>query len=211
MPIRLVIFDVDGVIKVEHDPYTLLHRHFGTEEAGARYLADFMAERITYDEFAQLDAGEWQGRSLAETKDVLRANPYVPGAHLMALDLHNRKIPFILLSSGFDLHVEDVAFDLNASHYLCNDLHHDGEHLSGSMTVRVPWGGKAPIVREILEQRDIEPDQCMAVGDSTADIPAFQQVGYAVAVRPHKPEVSQAAQLTLPDLTGIIPFIDSID
>lgn len=209
MAIQFVILDVDGVVKEAHDPYTLLHRHFGTAAAGARYLEAFLAGQISYDQFAQLDAGEWRGRTVAETRQVLRANPYVVGAHELAAGLKQRRIPFVLLSSGFDLHVEDVAADLGADDFLCNDLDHDGERLLGSMTVRVPWGGKGPIVRDLLERWGVAPAACLSVGDSTADIPAFRSSGHAVAVRPRHPDVSRAAHLTLPDLSGLLEFVDS--
>lgn len=209
MAIEFVILDVDGVVKEAHDPYTLLHRHFGTEEAGERYLEAFLAGRISYDQFAQLDAREWRGRTVAETKQLLRANPYVAGAHEMAAGLKGRRIPFVLLSSGFDLHVEDVAADLKADGFLCNDLDHDGERLLGSMTVRVPWGGKGPIVHDLIDQWGVDPASCLSVGDSVADIPAFHASGHAIAVRPRHPEVAQAAHLTLPDLTGLLDFVDS--
>ena len=210
MPIRLAILDVDGVIKESPDPYTFLHRHFGTKEAGARHLSDFLAGRISYHQFAQLDAGAWQGRSVDEVKTVLRTNPYVSGAQELAQGLKTRGIPTLLLSSGFDLHVEDVASDMDANEYLCNGLSHEDGRLTGKMVVRVPWGGKGPIVRDMLRRWDIDPAQCITVGDSTADIPAFQEVGYAVAVRPRSHQVSEAAQLTLPDLTGLLDFIDSV-
>lgn len=208
MPIRLVLLDVDGVVKEAPDPYTLLHQHFGTAEAGARYLADFLAKRISYEQFAQLDAGEWRGRTVAETKAILRRNPYVAGAHDLAAGLRARGIPILLLSSGFDLHVEDVAADLGAAAYFCNDLLHDGDRLLGSMTVRVPWGGKAPIVRDLIARWRVDPADCLSAGDSTADIPTFHEVGHAIAVRPRHPDVSRAAHLTLPDLTGLLEFID---
>ncbi len=209
MPIRLVLLDVDGVVKESPDPYTLLHQHFGTAEAGARYLADFLAKRISYEQFAQLDAGEWRGRTVAETKTILRRNPYVAGAHDLAAGLRARGVSIILLSSGFDLHVEDVAADLGAAEYLCNDLLHDGERLLGGMTVRVPWGGKGPIVRDLIARWRLNPADCLSAGDSTADIPTFHEVGHAVAVRPRHPDVAHAAHLTLPDLTGLLAFIDS--
>ncbi|HEY52952.1 MAG TPA: HAD-IB family phosphatase [Caldilineae bacterium] len=210
MPIRLAILDVDGVIKESPDPYSFLHRHFGTEKAGARHLSDFLAGRITYHQFAQLDAGAWRGRSVAEVKAALRANPYVSGAQELARGLKDRGIPLLLLSSGFDLHVEDVATDLDADGCECNGLIQKDGRLTGEMVVRVPWGGKGPIVRDMLRRWQVDPAQCLTVGDSDADLPAFQEVAYAVAVRPRSPRVSEAAQLTLPDLHGILEFIDSI-
>lgn len=210
MPIRLVIFDVDGVIKQAPDPYSLLHRHFGTHQQGERNLHAFLEGHITYDEFAQVDARAWRGRSVAEVKSVLRRNPYVAGAHEVAAALHERHIPFVLLSSGFDLHVADIARELQAQAYACNELLHDGHRLLGAMRVHVPWGGKAPLVHDLLQQWHINPADCLTAGDSTADLPVFDIVGHAVAVRPRSPEVSARAQATFPDLTALISWIDQI-
>ena len=130
MPIELVIFDVDGVLKEVVDPYSLLHRHFGTLQAGKRHFQAFVAGDITYHEFAQLDAWAWHGRTVAETKAILRSTPYVPGAFEAASGLKARNIPFVLLSSGFDINVEDVAADLQAEAWHCNILHRDRGRLS---------------------------------------------------------------------------------
>lgn len=210
MAIRLVILDVDGVVKQAPDPYTILHNHFGTAEAGARYLRAFLGGHITYEEFAQLDARQWRGRSVTATRSFLRRTPYVDGAHALAAGLRARRIPLILLSSGFDLHVADIAAELRAADFLCNNLDSFCDRLLGSMTVHVPWGGKGPIVRDLLAAWGVEPEECLTAGDSDADIPAFAQVAHAVAVRPRSAAVSAAAHLTLPDLTGLLTHIDRI-
>ena len=67
-------------------------------------------------------------------------------------------------------------------------------------------GGKGPIVRTMLKRWGVDPGECVTVGDSNADIPAFQEVAHAIAVRPSTYQVSEAAQLTLPDLHGYPQF-----
>ena len=210
MPIELVIFDVDGVLKQVVDPYMLLHRHFGTEEEGRRHFRAFREGHITYHEFAQLDAWSWRGQPVAEVKALLRSTPYTPGAFETAAALRARGVPFVFLSSGFDLNVEDVARDLGAAGWCANILHQDRGRIVGRMTVRVPYGGKGPIVQEIIDRWGVDPRQVVAVGDSETDIRMFERVGRAVAVRPRSEAVSQAADVTLPDLTDFIAFLNGI-
>jgi phosphoserine phosphatase len=209
MSIELVILDVDGVIKEVVDPYSLLHRHFGTEEEGRRHFQAFLDGCITYHEFAQLDAWSWRGQRVDEIKNVLRSTPYVPGAFELADGLRARGIPFVLLSSGFDLNVEDVAADMHADAWRCNILHNDRGRIVGSMTVRVPYAGKGPIVREIIQRWDVDPAHVLAVGDSDTDILAFDEVGHAIAVRPRSEAVSRAADVTLPDLQNFLSILDN--
>ena len=208
MPIELVIFDVDGVFKQVVDPYMLLHRHFGTAEEGQRHFLAFRKGHITYHEFAQLDAWSWRGRAVAEAKRILRNTPYMPGAFETAQGLRERGIPFVLLSSGFDLNVEDVAADLGAHAWHCNILHRNRGRIVGRMTVRVPYGGKGPIVRDILQRWGVDPNRALVVGDSETDIRMFEQARHAVAVRPRSEAVSKSAEITLPDLTDFLNIID---
>ncbi len=208
--IELVILDVDGVLKEVADPYSLLHQHFGSVEAGSAHFAAFRAGLITYDEFAQLDAWSWRGRSVGEVKAILRNTPWVPGAFELAEGLRQRGITTVLLSSGFDLNVEDIAADLHADAWHCNILHRDRGRIVGRMTVRVPWGGKGPIVRDILRRWNVDPARALAVGDSETDILTFNEVEHAIAVRARSEKVIQAADLALPDLTGLLPFIDAL-
>jgi len=210
MPIDLVIFDVDGVLKQVVDPYMLLHRHFGTVEEGRQHFQAFRAGHITYHEFAQLDAWSWRGQSVAEVKGLLRSTPYMPGAHDAAAGLRERGIPFILLSSGFDLNVADVAADLDADEWQANLLHQDRGRIVGSMTVRVPYGGKGPLVREIIQRWGVDPARVLAVGDSDTDIRMFEQTGHALAVRPRSDAVSEAADAVMDDLTEFVSFVDRI-
>jgi phosphoserine phosphatase len=210
MPIDLVIFDVDGVLKEVVDPYMLLHRHFGTVEEGKRHFRAFREGHITYHEFAQLDAWSWRGQSVDEIKSVLRSTPYIPGSFEAAAGLRERGIPFVLLSSGFDLNVADVADDLGADDWRANILHQDRGRIVGSMTVRVPYGGKGPLVREIIQRWDVDPARVLAVGDSDTDIRMFEQTGHALAIRPRSEAVSQAADATMPDLSMFVDFLDSL-
>ena len=210
MPIDLIIFDVDGVLKQVVDPYMLLHRHFGTEEEGRRHFRAFRQGHITYDEFAQLDAWSWRGQRVDEAKAILRRTPYMPGALDAAAGLHDLGIPFVLLSSGFDLNVAQVASDLGAAEWRANILHQDRGRIVGRMTVRVPYGGKGPLVRKIIQRWGVDPARVLAVGDSETDIRMFEQTGHALAVRPRSEAVSQAADATLPDLTDFIAFLNSI-
>ncbi len=210
MPVDLVIFDVDGVLKEVVDPYMLLHRHFGTVEEGKRHFRAFREGHITYHEFAQLDAWSWRGQRVEKIKAILRQTPYMPGAFRAAAGLQDRDVPFVLLSSGFDLNVEEVANDLGAKGWCANILHRDGGRIAGCMTVRVPYGGKGPIVREIIRRWEVDPARVLAVGDSDTDIRMFEQTGHALAVRPRSEAVSAAAAATLPDLHGFLDFIDSL-
>lgn len=195
--IRLAFFDVDGTLKEERDPYIYLHRQLGTEKEGLAVLNAFLAGQIDYETFAQRDAALWAGVEVARVDAWFAAVPYVPEALALARQLRAAGVPIVLVSTGVDRHVRQVAADLAAAAWVANELLVADGRLTGAMRVRVPWDGKGLVVREFIRQFDVRPEECLAVGDGTGDLPMFAEVGYRVAVRPSHPAVREVADIVL--------------
>ncbi len=54
---------------------------------------------------------------------------------------------------------------------------------------------KLAVVREVLEQQNLEPDKVCYIGDDLPDLPVLRYVGLGVAVADAAPELRQAAHL----------------
>lgn len=197
MTLRLAFFDVDGTLKAERDPYVYLHRCLGTEKEGLAVLEAFLAGQIDYETFAQRDAALWAGVEVARVDALFAAVPYVPEARALAEALVAAGVPIALVSTGLDRHVRQVAADLDAAAWVANELLVADGRLTGAMRVHVPWDGKGPLVRELLAQFGARPEECLAIGDGTGDLPMFAQVGHRLAVRPGHPSVREAADAVL--------------
>ena len=194
---RLAIFDVDGTLKAERDPYMYLHRCLGTEDAGQAALQDFLAGAIDYDTFAQRDAGLWGGAATTHIDALFAAVPYIAEARRLATALREAGVPLVLLSSGLDRHVSQVAEDLGAARWLANILLTQDGRLTGRMGVRVPWDEKGRLARQIMTELAVAPKDCLAVGDGSGDLPVFAEAGYRIAVNPGNDTVRGAADLVL--------------
>ena len=59
LDIELVVFDVDGTLTKHSSVWWRLHQHFGTTDEGKQYYDRYFAGEITYDMWADLDAGLW--------------------------------------------------------------------------------------------------------------------------------------------------------
>ncbi|MBM4460317.1 MAG: HAD-IB family phosphatase [Chloroflexi bacterium] len=195
--IRLAFFDVDGTLKAERDPYMYLHRQLGAEKEGLAVLASFLAGQIDYDTFAQRDAALWTGVEIARVDALFAAVPYVPEARALAEALVAAGVPIVLISSGVDRHVRQVATDLGAAEWICNELLTEDGRLTGRMRVRVDWYSKGRVARDFMTRFGVGREECLAVGDGRGDLPMFAEAAQCIAVNPYDEQVRAAADLIL--------------
>ncbi len=194
---RLAFFDVDGTLKQERDPYMYLHRQLGTEVQGVANLHAFLAGEFDYDTFAQRDAALWAGLETARIDALCATIPYIPAARALAERLRAAGVGIVLISSGIDRHVRQVADDLGASEWICNDLLAEDGRLTGRMRVRVYWNAKGAHIKEVMARHGTTPDECLAVGDSEGDLSMFAAVAHRIAVNPSGESVRAAADIVL--------------
>lgn len=207
--LKLAFFDVDGTLKAERDPFIYLHRRLGTLEGALLHLEMFKRGEIDYDEWGQLDAQLWAGQDVTYVTRLLADIPWMPGARQVVAALRQAGLQIALVSSGLDLHVTLVAAQTEAAFAFANELCLDDGRLTGQLRTLVPEWGKGEIVQQVMAQTGLSAAECIAVGDSLADVGMFQRVGRSVAVAPDDERVRQAASLTLeePDLTPLASWL----
>jgi len=209
MPIQLAFFDVDGTLKAERDPYLYLHRQLGTEEQGLNSLKMFERGEIDYDEWGQLDAQLWAGQKAAYVTHLLASIPWMPGARQLVKTLRRAGVQIALISSGLDLHVNQVADEIGAAFAFANQLCVADGYLTGELRIRVPQWGKGELVEQVMAETGLSAPDCIAVGDGRSDAAMFERVGWSVAVAPEDDKAREVASLTLdePDLTPLAALL----
>ncbi len=63
----------------------------------------------------------------------------------------------------------------------------------GIEIVRQGFEQKLPVLREVLKQLNLKPEQCAYIGDDLTDLPCIRNVGLGVAVADSVPEVQATA------------------
>ena len=112
----------------------------------------------------------------------------------------------ILISGGFTAFTSRVAKTIGFEQHYANELLvHDGKLLG---TVKEPALGqdaKRVILNRLLNNFDISPEDCIAVGDGANDIQMLKTAGLGVAFRA-KPFVNQQipTQIRFSDLTALL-------
>ncbi|TFF94744.1 HAD family hydrolase [Candidatus Thorarchaeota archaeon] len=209
MTFDLVVFDVDGTLTEHNSIWWRLHEVFGTTQDGKKFFDQFFAGEITYQEWADLDAGLWSERSVDEIMAVVHATELVPGAAETVEELKNRGLEVAILSGGLNFLADDIARRVNIDYVLTNELEAKDGVLTGRVRVRVGWGEKVEEIKEILRHFDTEFERTVFVGDGKNDISVLKKVGLAIAFRPESVEVERSAHVVVheEDLRAILSHI----
>jgi phosphoserine phosphatase len=208
-PLRLAVFDLDGTLKVAFSPWRYLHEALGVEDQAAVYRARFFNGEIDYWEWARLDAALWKGVPLARVEELFRRSEYRPGVREVFALLCQHSVPAAIVSSGLTVHVRQVAADLGVRRTVSNELVVCDGHLTGEVVVNVTEDSKGAAMEVLRNEFGARPEECLAVGDGTADVDLFEQAGLAIAVCPRDDHVRRAADVVIEDgdLHAIIPLL----
>lgn len=201
--LKLAVFDLDGTLKQVRDPYVYLHEHLGVAEEGNAIIAAGMAGQLPYEEWLRLDAQLWRGTPRAVVEQLLRADPYVPGARETVRALQSAGVQVAIISTGLLLHAEMVAEELGVGPVFGNEIFFtdegSGAVVSGDVRAHVSVYGKGDVMARLQAELDVSPAECLAVGDSRGDLPLFERAAVSVVINPNCPEVLEFADIVLPE------------
>lgn len=197
MHLKLALIDLDGTLKRERDPYVRLHRGLGTLDQANEFTHLGLEGKISYGEWLRRDVELWAGQPTERILDLLRANPYVPGAPGVLRCLKRAGVIVALISTGLTFHTDLVRAEFGLDYGFANEALVADGHLTGEAVERVPEGGKGAIADRLMADLDVSPAEVLALGDSTSDIALFERAGRSVAVNPLSDAVRAAADLVL--------------
>jgi phosphoserine phosphatase len=211
LDIRLVVFDVDGTLTKHSSVWWRLHEHFDTTVKGKLYYDQYFAGEISYEEWADLDAGLWKGRTLEEVMEVVKATQLTPGSIETIQTLKDYGLRTAILSGGLDIMANDIGRRVGIDYVLTNTLHHQDGILTGKVDNLVAWGGKTKALHLINKHFEIPLEKTAFVGDGRNDMSVFKVVGLSIAYNPEDQEVADAANVVIleDDLRVILPHVIS--
>lgn len=209
LDIRLVVFDVDGTLTKHSSVWWRLHEHFGTTREGKLFYDQFFAGEITYDEWADLDAGLWKGKTLSEVMKVVHSTQLALGAEEVIRILKDHHLKTAILSGGLDIMANDIGQRVGIDYVLTNKLYHKDGILTGEVKNRVAWGAKSEVISQISSHFSIPLEKTAFVGDGRNDMSVFEVVGLSIAFNPEDLEVADAADVVIrnDDLRAILPYV----
>jgi len=209
--LRLAVFDLDGTLKEASSPWMYLHHALGTEEEAEKYRQQFYAGQITYRDWARLDSALWKGVELPRVEAIFRDSAYRPGVHDLFRFLQRHGVLTAIVSTGLGVQARQVAAELGVWRAIANELVVQNGHLVGETTVNVEEHTKGQLMAQLCAEAHARGEECLAVGDGTADIDLFARAGLAIAVCPRHDRVRQAAHHVIEDgdLGRIISLLET--
>jgi phosphoserine phosphatase len=205
---KLVVFDLDGTLTRERSIWEYIHIRLGKWYGFAEeYQEQFLAGKISYEEFCERDAQVWKGMKVEELLEIVKTVPFHPGADELIAYLKQEGLKLSVVSSGLSILSDWVHQTYGFDYSVSNDLLHENGVLTGKVKIQVYYDQKAEWVKKVLERFSVKTEEVIAIGDSIGDVDMFQMVGLAVAFNSSCSDLDKIANVCIPsqNLADIIP------
>lgn len=191
MKYKLIVFDMDGTLTAHVSSWQWLHERLGVWDSQAyKYQEHFLAGKISYRKFCELDAAHWKGVAVSEIEKILQAIPYTKNVKEALKELKKKGFKTAILSSGLELLARKVRRDLGIDHCVANKLYEEKGILTGKVKIAVSDHGKGKVLKRILHKLKVKPSEAIFVGDGASDVSAAKIAGYAIAFNSRSNELS---------------------
>lgn len=207
-PFKLVIFDLDGTLTRERSVWEYIHKQLGKWYGFAEeYQNQFLAGKIDYQRFCELDAEVWKGMEVEEVLEIVKNVPFHSGVDELIDYFKAKELKLSMVSSGLSLLSDWVHERYGFDYSVSNDLLHENGVLTGKVKIRVYYDKKAEWVERILKQFGVKPEEVIAIGDSKGDMDMFQRVGFSIAFNSACSDLDKIASICIQSesLADIIP------
>jgi len=204
---KLVIFDLDGTLTQERSVWEYIHKQLGKWYGFAEeYQNQFLAGKINYQRFCELDAEVWKGMKVEEVLEIVKNVPFHSGVDKLINYFKAKELKLSMVSSGLSLLSNWVHERYGFDYSVSNDLLHENGVLTGKVKIQVYYDKKAEWVERILKQFGVNPEEVIAIGDSKGDMDMFQMVGCSIAFNSSCRDLDQIANICIQseNLTDII-------
>lgn len=206
---KIIIFDLDGVLVDVDSSWKLIHRAFETDNE--QNLNRYLCGTISYAEFMRRDIRLWGKVQIAQIKAILDSVPLIGNVSTLILELKKNGFKTAIISSGISILADRVKNMLGIDYSYANRLSvdHDG-WLTGECEEVVELLRKDLILNNLLADQRVDANQCIVIGDTKFDISLFEQAGLSIAFNPKDEDVKKAADLVInhKDLCQIMPWLN---
>jgi len=211
--IKLVVFDMDGVLLDVMSSWRYVHNYFGT--CNDKSVDDYLKGKIDDLEFIRRDVSLWKIDNkpvkMQKIVDILSDVHVMKGAEACMFFLKQHKIKTAIISAGIDFLAEKIGKKFDFDFVFANGIKTDEKGFileEGILKVQLMYKDKNIIhLSKIL---NITSENIVSVGNSCFDIPMFRESGLGIAFNPEDECTKDAAEVVIneKDLSKIIPYLE---
>lgn len=211
MGVKLICFDMDGVIFKDINFWMELHRVYGTLEEGKVLTKKYL--KTDYDRLVEeVVVKLWKGNDAKPYYDLINSIEYLPGVKETFDKVKSAGlITAIVSASSIDV-ARRVDKDYGVDHVYANELVIKDGKVSGEFIWPIGVGNdaKARVVWELSDQLGISTDDIIFIGDSDTDLEAFEECGISIAFNSESEKLKSAATHVVDsdNLADIIPVLE---
>jgi HAD superfamily phosphoserine phosphatase-like hydrolase len=190
--IKAVIFDIDGTLLPEVSWLALTRDLGGSVEGHIAIHQNYKNGKITYEQSKEELIALWQATGNARKpffQSVFRQWALIEGVEDMVARVQEHFL-VCLITGSMDTYAEAVARKLSVSEWHANTtLYWDDAETLVDMDYTLDQSNmKVEQFLNFCAVHQLEPEQCITVGDSDNDIGLFKKSGHGIAVGYEVPE-----------------------
>ncbi len=213
--IKLIAFDMDGVLTTETSSWNYVHTAFGVSNSSN--WKKYEEGKISYLDFLKSDVSLWLEK-YGEVReiDVLKVLDRIglkDGLAETICNIRERDIRTVIISGGIYWLAERIneiaPFDDIYANSILVD--HSGFLIDDGFVLVDPKK-KGEVLQGIQNDLGIGYKNTMAIGDSDLDISMFNQAAYSVAFNPTTEKITEHSGYVVfgQDLRSLIEIIDKL-
>lgn len=191
---KLIILDIDGTITTHISSWRYIHEKLGLwQDRAFKYQEDFLAGKIDYKKFCELDARHWKGISESKIRNIFKGIRYSKNAKSSIKKLKAHGFKLAAVSTGLQYMPDRILNEMEFDYAISNRLVSRKGKLTGGVSIKLAHGAKHEVLATIFKKFGVRPREVISVGDSEGDIPLARETGYSIAFNSTSRELSKIA------------------
>lgn len=211
---KLICFDMDGVIFEHANFWIELHKVWGTYEEGLALTKKHVT--TNYQKLVEEVVGRlWKGKSQQLFDELIQKQQYKPDVKETILALKEKGYRTVIISSGPKQLAERAQQEVGIDDVFANEVIFEMGLAAGRIERefwRIRSDNKAVILRELSQKYNIDLKDMIVVGHEENDIQMMRVAGFSIALNPESEAVRKAANKVVEgSIKNILPLIDEFE
>lgn len=210
--VKLICFDMDGVIFEHANFWMELHKKYNTYKEGLELTEKHL--KTNYSKLVQEVVGRlWKGKPESIFLELVNSIKYIQGAHELLKWLKNQGYKIAIISAGPKRLAQRAQKELGVDYIYTNELIFRDGIVTGEFKWPIASDRKAVTLRRLCEEHKINLKDCIVVCHDHADIKMAKIAGFTIGFCPEDEELKKYCNVVInkKDLCQLIPLLKDFE